>query len=916
MEIKEKVHGFEVRTKQYVQEVDGIVYELEHLQSKVTVIIVDNQDTKKAFLVGFRTIPEDSTGVFHILEHSVLNGSEKYPDRDTFVNMMKHSMAEFINAITYQDHTVYPFSTENEKDFMILMDMYMNAVFHPNLVKDRTIFEQEGWHIGHSDKKKLEISGVVYNEMKGVYSSLDKVMMYELFAQMFPDNSYRFVSGGNPDIIPELSYDKFVETYRKYYCASNCCIVLYGKMNIQQKLEYLDRNYLGKMSGKKGGIVTPFQKPVKRKKRTSYQMESFGDQGVFAACAYHIGETKERGKMLASFILFQALLGDNEAPLKKALMTSLDIPDVQYYIMDGIRQPYLAVTIKNVTECAAEQLENVLTKEAWKLYEEGINKEILTAAINRQEFWLREKGRYQPDGILCALDIAVGWTHGISAKSILEFEETIEEIRKKVDTGYFEELLKEVILENQYQAEVLMEPFKEKEVSFSLSLEDLGQKYEEADTIVRNEGCLTCLKHQIPTKGIEYLGYYFDLSHLLPDQVPYARLLSQLMGELATGKHSVEELVTEKNLWTGNINMYLESYTRKTETDKAKLKFVVDVSILEKNMQKGMELVEEILFDTWIENQELIKNKIRQIIVDMEQYFITSGDTAATIRCSAHYMMEGLLRERYAGICYYQFLCNLLEHFEEEYQNLVHTLIILRDDICTKAPLTIRYAGPERAFEAYIKEIKTGKLYNEKRNENEEWYRDTLLSGKSEAFIIPSQVSYVALGGRGTYTGKMVLLGRIISFDYLWNNVRVKGGAYGCRMSVDSNGSWMMSSYRDPNVGITNDVYRDTAGWVKTLKKDEEELDCDKIGTVAGYDRILKPYARAIRMDSWYFRQEERKKRQEIRTQILEVQEEELRNTSEELEVLVRNGVTCVLGNREKIEASSSEFQSVTVLMH
>lgn len=926
MKIGEQIHGFEVRSKADVQEVEGVVYELEHLQSKANVIVIENQDQKKAFLAGFKTIPEESTGVFHILEHSVLNGSRKYPDRSTFVNMMKHSMADFINAITYPDHTVYPFCTENEKEFMSLMDMYMDAVFYPNAIKEEEIFKQEGWHFRKTEAGNPEISGVVYNEMKGMYSSLENVLMYELFEALFPYSSYRFVSGGNPDVIPTLSYRKFQETYRTYYRASNCCIVLYGKMDIEEKLKFLDQKYFSHMGKKGWEIKIPLQIPVERKREKEYSREGFGDQGAFAACAYNIGQIQDREKILAAFVLFQALLGENEAPMKKNLLETMGISDIQYYIMDGIGQPYFAIVVKHVKKETARQLGRQIRQEAEKICKQGIGNNTLAAALNRQEFWLRENGGYQPDGITSVLDAATGWVHGISPDRMLEFEHTIASLRKKAENGYFENLLKEIILENQYQAEVLMMPDcmeaeteiendKESEKPESLTEKDLEKHAEEPETEVKKEGSVTCLKHAIPTKRIAYLSYYFDLSMLQPEQVPYAKLLTDMIGEFGTKRHSLEQLTIEKNMWTGNMNTYLESYTSKRELKKAKLKFVMDISLLEKNLEKGMSMAEELLSDTIFDQPERIKKIVRQKKMEMEKYFVANGNAVAAVRASAHYLMEGILRERYNGISYYHFLKKLLEQFDETYEEVQETLRTLQNEVCKKAPLTIRYAGSDQTFQVFLQRIRNEKLYKEKRSEGTEWYKDDLIPGKAEAFVIPSKVSYAVFGGPGKYTGNNIMLGRILSFDYLWKNVREKGGAYGCGMSIYTNGSWIMSSYRDPNVKETCEIYRNAPQWFRGLKKEERELLNDKIGAFAAYNRISKPFARAKQMDAWYFCEETKQIRSLVRTQILETTVEELKNREKELERYSQEGTLCVLGNREKIEEASEMFDAITVLL-
>ena len=925
MEIGEKIYGFEVKEKKYVREVEGDIIQMEHLLTGAQVVVIDNQDVKKSFLVGFRTIPKDSTGVFHILEHSVLNGSRRYPDKTMFVNLMKHSMAEFVNAITYPDHTVYPFCTENEKDFMNLTDVYLNAVFCPNVLTDKEIFEQEGWHFQCEDGKAPEINGVVYNEMKGVFSSLDSILEDEMSKAMFPETAYRFVSGGFPDTIPALSYEEFLEYYRTFYNASNCCIVLYGKMNTEQLFEYIDKVYLGKMKRSEPAKPVMLQKPVKGIRNKLYDKEKFGDQGVFASCTYSLGDFDNRERMNAVYILMQAIMGEDEAPMKKGLIQSLGIPEIQYFIMDGIRQPYLAVKIKNTDKETAGRLKTVITEQADRLCREGIGEEVLVSAINRLEFWMREKGGGQPEGIEYVLDIAGGWAQGIGPCEMIEFEETYRKMRTLVKEGYFESLLREILLENDHEAEVSLEPLEKAEEKRrteeetedlpGLSADDLLHKKEEPLTRAEEESGITYLKQEIPSKGVAYQSCYFDISDLEPEKVPYAKLLSELLGDLPTRRHSLEELVIEKNMWLGNVRAYLEAYTNTDDIRHVRLKFVMDISCLEQNLPRAVKLGEELLYDTILEQPEIILKRIRQSRMELERGFVTSGNSYASGRAAAHYMPEGAARERYNGIHYYQFLGKLLKNFDADQGQMIRELKEIQEKLCRKSNLVMSFTGTEKAYGDFRQLIAASGFCGSAREREPGWYQDKLLPGKSEAFIIPSEVSYVALGGIGEYTGEDYLLGRMVSFDYLWAKIRAEGGAYGCQMSVLPNQSWAMSSYRDPNVKRTIEAFRSASSWLKDLELGEQELLNYKIGAVAGYDRTPKTYVQAKRMDSWYLRQEGPQVRAKVREGLLNASEEDLKNRRQAMESFAGEGTVCVLGNRAKIEEAAGQFDNVTVLM-
>lgn len=855
----------------------------------------------------------------------MLNGSRRYPDKTMFVNLMKHSMAEFVNAITYPDHTVYPFCTENEKDFMNLTDVYLNAVFCPNVLTDKEIFEQEGWHFQCEDGKAPEINGVVYNEMKGVFSSLDSILEDEMSKAMFPETAYRFVSGGFPDTIPALSYEEFLEYYRTFYNASNCCIVLYGKMNTEQLFEYIDKVYLGKMKRSEPAKPVMLQKPVKGIRNKLYDKEKFGDQGVFASCTYSLGDFDNRERMNAVYILMQAIMGEDEAPMKKGLIQSLGIPEIQYFIMDGIRQPYLAVKIKNTDKETAGRLKTVITEQADRLCREGIGEDLLVSAINRLEFWMREKGGGQPEGIEYVLDIAGGWAQGTGPCEMIEFEETYRKMRTLVKEGYFESLLREILLENDHEAEVSLEPLEKAEEKMQteeetedlpgLSADDLLHKKEEPLTRAEEESGITYLKQEIPSKGVAYQSCYFDISDLEPEKVPYAKLLSELLGDLPTRTHSLEELVIEKNMWLGNIRAYLEAYTNTDDIRHVRLKFVMDISCLEQNLMRAVKLGEELLYDTILEHPEIILKRIRQSRMELERGFVTSGNSYASGRAAAHYMLEGAARERYNGIHYYQFLGKLLKNFDADQGQIIRELKEIQEKLCRKSNLVMSFTGTEKAYGDFRRLIAASGFCRSAREREPGWYQDKLLPGKSEAFIIPSEVSYVALGGIGEYTGEDYLLGRMVSFDYLWAKIRAEGGAYGCQMSVLPNQSWAMSSYRDPNVKRTIEAFRSASSWLKDLELGEQELLNYKIGAVAGYDRTPKIYVQAKRMDSWYLRQEEPQVRAKVREGLLKASEEDLKNRRQAMESFAGEGTVCVLGNRAKIEDAAGQFDNVTVLM-
>lgn len=926
MNTNEKYHGFLVKQKQYIEELQGDAYELQHEKSGAKVLVVDNQDENKVFCVGFKTLPEDSTGVFHILEHSVLNGSRKYPIKETFVELLKCSMQNYLNAMTFSDKTIYPFATVNEKDYLNLMDVYLDAVFYPAIYQKKEIFEQEGWHFDFEEgQTEPHINGVVYNEMKGVFSSVDSRLMYAVDKAMFPENTYGYVSGGNPDVIPELTYEKFLATHKKFYSSDNCYMILYGKMDIDEKLAFIDREYLSQLSPRNYNYEIPLQMLPKEKSRKEYYpLEEPTGKDVQAALAYHIGTIDEQDTLLAAYILTNAIMGNNEAPLKKTLLESGIGADVSVNVIDGVLQPYLYFVLKNTDEEGVKQFEPLIREKVKELCEKGIDKELLTAAVNSFEFMMNEKDGGLPDGILCGINVTSSWIHGQNPLDALVYNQRCQDLRQKLKTHYFEELLEKVILKNEYYVSVSLFPEPKKtektvevpateklELLNPLTIEDLKQEEKHIKTSVNTLSNIKVLYRPVSTNGISYVNWYFDLGAIAAEDMPYIQLMTSLFANLDTAKHSANQLNILLSTWLGDWSAYLDVFTD-CVTKEVKVKLVLAVSALNSSLPYMVSLPEEMILETLFRQKDEIRKAIQQTKLRMERGFVTGGNYFASIRMSSYHSLEGMLQERTLGYSYYEFLKHLTELEDSQFENVLERLTQLQKQIFSDSPLTVSFSGKEDCFTDYTHLFSQGKLisFND-RSHVEKNYQDTFRNVNQEAFIIPGKVSYNVLGYQSEYNGVNLVLSRILSFDYLWKEIRIKGGAYGAGMQLARRGAVTLYSYRDPNVKETFEVYHKIPEYLSRTNFTKEEMTQYIIGTMAQYDTVLKPRAVAIRMDRRYFTAETEEMRMNIRQDICSVTSDSIQAQAEKIKSFIHTQDYCTFGCKEAVEKSKDLFGKI-----
>ena len=703
-----QVPGYTLVRTEDCPEQHGTLTVLTHDVSGATILLVENEDNNKAFGIGFGTFPSDDTGVFHILEHSVLAGSKKYPVTSPFLQLLKSSMASFLNAMTFPDKTVYPFATPNETDFRNLMDVYLNAVFCPLAMVDRAVFEQEGWHRDADGT----VSGVVYNEMQGALATPDAQLQNALERAMFPDTAYGFVSGGDPESIPALTYEKYQRVYRRHYSADNCCITLYGKMDMAEKLEMLDRDYLSRMprTTTRPRLTVQDEQPGTCVELPYYTENPEPDE-VQCALAWYTGAFADRERQLGVEILLDALLGTNNSPLKAALLAEKLGADIDMGFDDSTLQPTLELVLRGATEESARKFAPAVRKAVDDVLARGIPQELLLASLNSAEFASLERPGSLPDGVLDAINASTGWLHTGDPALLLHTDKLFASLRSKMADGWFDELLRSLFAPAPVQVlQVPTLPKKQEEtqapartdaklvLDHPLTVADLGEGAPSAAGQTEQVAGATVLRH--PSAGSLYLNFYYDLGHVAPEDLPYLDLLTDVLDELDTPTHTAQQLNTLRSTWLGDSRVLLDFWTGRQEGAPCHAKLTMSLSLLERSLQKAVELGGEWLYDTQLTGpaaEAAFARVLSQQKLNMEQQFIQQGNAYAAVRASAHYNVENAASERCSGVSYYRFLCDLLE--KADWAGLGAKLETLRAQVLQHAQLTVSLHGSEQALD-------------------------------------------------------------------------------------------------------------------------------------------------------------------------------------------------------------------------
>lgn len=964
---------YEILDEHRVEDVQSDGFILRHKKSGARIAILSNNDDNKVFYIGFRTPPEDETGVPHIIEHTTLCGSKKFPVKDPFIELAKGSLNTFLNAMTYPDKTVYPVASCNDQDFKNLMDVYLDAVFNPNITKYEEIFKQEGWHYELTGKDdELKINGVVYNEMKGAYSSPDEVLSSQIYRSLFPDNTYSKDSGGNPEYIPKLTYEAYLDFYHKYYHPSNSYIYLYGDMDVVERLEWLDKEYLSLYDYKKVNSEINKQPAFDEIKNVEAQysitMDDSQENKTYLSYNRVVGDTLDEMLYQAFDVLDYALVSSPGAPVKQALIDAGIGDDVYGSYDAGILQPVFSFVAKNANASQADEFESIIENTLKEVVKTGINKEALLAGINSSEFKFREADFGQfPKGLLFGLNCLDSWLFDDMKPFIhLECLGTFAKLRKAVDTDYFEKLIQEYLLDNTHGSSVTVKPKRglgnEREEALAKELSDYKaslsdeeikkliedtehlKKYQEepsSDENLRKLPMLTradmkknampfsniedelldvkVVRHDIESNGIDYISFLFDAGDFAQSELGYLGFFTNALGLVSTEKYSYTDLANATNIYTGGISTGTASHPDIKDRNNFVFKFEVKLKVLEKNLDKALELMEQMLLSSDFTDTKRLGELVAQIKARLQANLSSSGHLVAAMRSMSSFSRYALYQDELKGIAFYRSICRIEKELSESPKSVSDKLAAIAKKLFARNRMLISFTGNNEAYgnaKPSLEKVIAGFNKMSAVGNQAEVHFNTA----KEAFIDASQIQYVAKTGDFIcegyeYTGALRLLRIILSYDYLWINVRVKGGAYGCMNTFLRSGESYFVSYRDPNLSDTLDVYDRIPEYIKSFSPDERDMTKYIIGTFSALDTPMNPEAKGSRSLSAYLEGITYEQIQKERNEILNAQPEDIRRLADLVEAVLKKDSICVIGNENMIKESAGLFENVEKLI-
>lgn len=991
-------HGFAVERCETVPELDSDAYVLRHTTSGARLLYLACDDENKAFAIGFKTPPADSTGVFHILEHSVLCGSAKFPVKEPFVDLIKSSMQTFLNAMTYPDKTIYPVATTNEQDLYNLMNVYLDAVFNPAIYTKPTIFEQEGWHYeldlpegaeGEGDGNSaslregtLRYNGVVFNEMKGALSDPMSVLDDAVNAALYPDTAYAHESGGDPRAIPALTYEQFLNTHARHYNPSNSYITLYGDLDVDRALAFLDECYLSQPSaasrhmdaavaaGEDPSALAPNPLDVQAPVTCDYKRIEMATtpENALVGLGLVLGSALDRKRTIAADILFEALLGSNEAPVKKAILAAGLGGNVVSYTAAESLQPYELIMLQNAQPGVARELRRVFQDACRDLCKHGVPRERLEAIISSNEYDLRQRDYGIADGVAIACDALSTWLYDDDAATLaLKYGPVYEELRGDLDGSYFEDLLRELVLQNDHMALVELVPVDAAEGSEGaeaaelaakrdamtdaeladvvertaalraaqeaedtpeakatlprLRVSDIGEARPEPPLIVDTTAPIPCLRHGIPTNRLAYAMQYFDLSCVAFEDLPYVTLLCRLLKQLPTREHSAEEL---DNLLAGKLGFlsFTTEVMTQPEVDGVRPYLLVSAGALSEKIDALASLPREVWSSTLLADADAdrVHDVLMQIRIGLEQGFINNGHSAALGRAMSYSSPSAVVREQLSGVDFYLFLRDLLEHFDERVDGLRTKLAELAERIFVADGCMASFTGSDEDFDAYWDAA--GDLGLD-AGDGADAGRDALVvpapCDRHEAFVIPSDICFAARACDPRrlgidVTGAWAVAANALSYDYLWNEIRVKGGAYGCGFRAAGERQTAFYTYRDPAIDPSIERVERAGAWLGSFEPDEAAFEGFIVSCVSGMDAPVKPYALTKRRNTTYLAGLDPHAREERRAQMLGATPGELRSLGADVTRIAAASPTCVFGGRDVIAKSNAGFNVVDLL--
>lgn len=953
MKVFDKIHGFEVERIRPLSELSGELVEMTHVKTGLKLAWIKRNEENKTFGIAFNTLPFDDTGVFHILEHSVLCGSKKYPVKEPFVELLKTSMNTFLNALTFPDKTFYPISSRNDKDFVNLMRVYLDAVFYPLIYTKPEIFYQEGWHYELDDKDNVSYKGVVFNEMKGVFASADELEEMALNRALFPDSPYRYVSGGDPASIPDLSYERFIESHKKYYSPSNAYVFLDGGIDIESTLQIIDNEYLSDFE-KRERIAPPAVQTAVDGGVTEVEFEIGEDETpdgrTRISWGRMVGTFDEREKLIAVQVLTDVLCGSNQSLLSKAVLSEGLAEDVSMQLYDGIAQPWLKINAINIKDKNKELIEEFIFSKLKQLADNGIDHSQLEASMANLEFQLRERdyGSF-PQGLALGFNVFETWLYGGDPISNLEVGNVFTELRNKMHEGYFEQLIHDLIICNPHRAKAVLIPshtagdkrrakeneriyaevsawssdekqaFIEKQKSLDewqnsedseenlaslpqLELSDLSDEPEYLPTEATEQDGIVTLYHDLDCSGIANFSLYFDAEDLSEKDICVLSFLTDILGKMNTAKYNEVELDEKTRLLFGALNFYVSSLNSKNDNSRCDIKLTVSFGTLEKNIENALNFVLEILTETKFSDETIALDLIRQLKTKCFQNIVMAGSSIGMARISAQSSASGVVTDCAGGFEYYKWLSSQEKNFD--WNTLKAQLEEMLKKLVCKNRLTMSLTGSDRSALSKAAQIFSASLV---KNDERKTIQNTIKPRgiHREGIIIPADISFACMGGLldgfDSYDGSMAVASKIISLVYLWNRIRVQGGAYGTGFNINQNGIMLCYSYRDPDASVSLEAYKNISDFLKNFCNNTKDIDGYIIGTVAAANPLMMPKNKGLKADNNYrcgITDEDRKK---ILLEMLDASAEKISRLCDRFESTLSDCGICVIGGKEQI---------------
>jgi len=971
----ENLTAYKVIEKRKIEDIGSMSWLLQHKKSGARIALLSNDDENKVFYIGFRTPPTDSTGVPHIIEHTVLCGSKDFPVKDPFVELVKGSLNTFLNAITYSDKTVYPVASCNDKDFQNLMHVYLDAVFYPNIYKEKKIFQQEGWHYEMEDEDSpITLNGVVYNEMKGAFSSPDEINDREVMNSLFPDTAYGVESGGDPQVIPELTYEQFLDFHGKYYHPSNSYIYLYGNMDMVEKLNWLDEAYLSKFDkieiDSSLKLQQPFEKAVEIQKEYPIMEGEALENNTYLSYNTVVGTSLDKELYFAMQILEYAICSASAAPLKLALIHK-NIGTEIYTIYDnGIYQPYFSIVAKNANASQKEEFVETVESELARIVKEGIDKKSLLAGLNYYEFRYREAdfGSY-PKGLMYGLQMFDSWLYDDNMPfNMIEAIAIFKDLKEKINTDYYEKLVEKYLINNQHKSVVVVTPKEgltiknEKELADKLAAYKESLSHEEIQQLVADTRALHAFQdsedapedlakipmltredmkkeaegfvnevraiedtkvlfHDIDTNGIGYIRLIFDACNIPKDLFAYIGILKNVLGYVDTKKYTYGALFNEMNIHTGGITSSVNTYVNAKKLDAYRLTFEVKTKAMYDELPAAFALMTEIMTTSSLADEDRILEILEELKSRMQGNMTAAAHSIAALRAMSYFSETAVVSELVSGLPCYRLLEKLTADFDGNKKELLEKLAQLTKCIFRPENLMVDLTATNDGFDRIksLVPIMKSKLFTAPVKKE---HFAVSTEKKNEAFSTSAQIQYVCRAGnymKNTnykYTGALRVLKVILGYDYLWQNVRVKGGAYGCMCNFGKTGDSYLVSYRDPNLKKTVDTFEKTGDYLRNFTADERTMTKYIIGAVSDLDVPLTPSTKGSRSASAYFTNLDYEEIQKERNELLACTQEDIRALAGYLDTMMEQNMVCVIGNGQSIEENKGMFMEVENLFH